>query len=360
MTAPTKNGHGNCHLLIAIEDDVRSECRIYRRDNLKAKRIWSSVFRHIDGQTRHLYPKHRRESAPSGSLRLVRHGNQMHYLFAAYGSSSFRLLDTQEVGTGPTPLNGIRLFAEVHDSGDTAVLWKHLTIRAESIFSETAPPTTVEALNERRDQLPVTFVHDFTKDQAIAEDFEAWGGTKLTAPDGKGLLMEREGSEGWQWSGLSLRKRLHGDFDVTVDLEPTRMDAPQAGGETTLIMLTEFVDRKRPSIEIKYLVNDDGAAFVRGQQRVSGQNGLQQANTVPVESIHSIRTARRGEYAYYLYREKADADWKVLAGVRVSTTDVLKEKTTLLLHTGGVGRKSEVRILRTSIATDVASPDTRP
>jgi hypothetical protein len=69
----------------------------------------------------------------SGTLRLVRRGKTIYYLYADGESGQFRLHRTSDVSDAPIRPNGLSLFTQVGGIGKTSVVWKKVTLRADRI-----------------------------------------------------------------------------------------------------------------------------------------------------------------------------------------------------------------------------------
>lgn len=352
-------GNCNCHLVVEIADNWKSSCRLYRKNqSLKDQAVWCSIFKTVDGQRKYLFPDRSSEESTSGKLRLLRLGNQMHYMYAAGDSDSFRIIGTQEVGTDPTVAGQIQLAVETEKNGTTSAVWKRLTIRGQQFVPESAVPSTVAELNQQRDLMPAKLDHDFTKDQASEIDFRRIGQTVFTEPQAEGLKILASGSDNWTASGLLLRSSQPANFDVYMDIQIERMDIPAANQETSLILQTEFDAPQKPAVELKYYCDPDGSRDVRVQSRQFDNSGRSEWNVhakADVTALASLRTARRGESVYFLYREKIDLDWKLLTGVHIGPGAVAPDGVRLMLHTGGLDRESQIWLQRIRVTADEAS-----
>ena len=339
-------GNCNCHLIVEVADDRESSCRLYRKNqSQKDQAVWCSIFKTVDGQRQYLFPERSSDESISGQLRLLRIGNQMHYMYAAGDSDSFRIVGTQDVGTDPTVAGQIQLAVETEKNGSTSAVWKRLTIRGQKLVPESAIPFTVAELNQQRYQMLVTLDHDFTKDQASEVDSRRFGQAVFTEPQTEGLKLVAPGSNNWTASGLLLRSSQPANCDVYMDIQPVRMDTPTASNETSLIFQTEFDAPQKPTVELKYYCEPDGSKDVRVQTRRFDHDGRSEWKIhakADVTALASLRTARRGESVYFLYREKDDSEWMLLTGVHIGPGAVVPDGLRLLLHTGGPDRESQV------------------
>ena len=355
QTSPSANGNCNVHLALELPDDFHN---LYRGDHESDRQLWSATFRRRDGGAQIDFPVQTAEEATSGRLRMTRLGNQLHYLFAEQASENFRLIDTQEISNEATIRNGIRLVVETEKPGRCSILWKRLTIRADSVAGRDVPipDMTVQDLDRQRSKLLVQKVFDFTKQKPSTDEFVVLGDVRFIDAQPLGFELISLGSESWTTFGLTSKTLLHGDFDVFLDLLPKMMDRPRDGDDTAVILQTELQDDKRSTVEIKHSLNSEGLhmQIVRRIDNAEGEFSFQIVNTAPVTTVRSLRIARRGEFAWMLYREQPSTAWKILGGVSVGTADVPPTFLRMHLHTGGEKRESRVWLQRLSIATNPA------
>ncbi len=361
-THPSDDGNCNCHLVVELPNQA---CRLYRRGEKSKQGLMSSVFRRLEGRTQYLFPVTTAEDAKSGRLRIARIVDQLHYLFAEHDSEFFRLVDTQEIGVETTISDGIRLVQETQNPGSGSVVWKRLTIRAETVSEDSiiVPAVTVDELDRQRGALIFHLDHDFTTQAPTVRLFAPMGTTKLRPAEPQGFQVIASGSEMWTSNGLAAQTPLTGDFDVTLDLTPEKLDVPRAGDDTAMILQTEFRDKKRTAVELKLSVNREGNREMQIMRRIDGGNGdfaFQTVSTAPVKTVRSLRIARRDSFAHLLYREQSDSPWKLLGGVPVGTDDVPPTFLRMHVHTGGAKRESIVWFQRLSIAMDQAAAKDAP
>lgn len=125
----------SCILLQAALDDERQHwCRLLRilhRQNHHEVDP-SLAFLRPDGQRTYTNEPVTSE-ALAGRLRIARRGNKVCYLFAEADSPAFRLVGTHVVTDAPLIPEGIDLTAMANGSGETQVVWKSVTVRAEQL-----------------------------------------------------------------------------------------------------------------------------------------------------------------------------------------------------------------------------------
>ena len=357
QTDVSAGGNGNCHLLVEIDDEAGSVCRLFRRDEGSDPAVTTAVFRTVDGRIRYLFPESLPEVATAGRLRLIRRGDQLHYLFAEHDSKHFRYLESQTVGTQMTAEDGIRLVQEMQGEGSSSVVWKRLTIRAEQLIHAptTVPAVTVAQLDARAAELPVRFVHDFTRDMATDEEFLTWGETKLMPAEPNGFEVIATGSEQWTAAGLASRRQLHGDFDIALDLVAQHLEKPLEGEDSCVIFQVAFDDENRSAVEIKYKLDSSGDMTILAQKQFVDQGGRLRFRTLqtrPVTVVRGLRIARRGDSAWFLYRSGRDSPWEILAGLRTGKAVVPSTSCRLIVHTGKPGTESKVFFRHLSLSTE--------
>lgn len=351
-----KGGNCNCHLMLEIGDIAKSSCRLFRKNQSQQDQaLFSSIFKTIDGQRQYLFPKYRAEKSTAGQLRFLRRDNLLHYMYAASETDSFRLIDTQKVGTEPTLQKKIELVIETEKRGMTSAVWKRLTIRGQKMIAKSAAPLSMSELNQSRDQLSVLVDHDFRTEQAPATNFRRLGQTQFVDPLPEGLSIVAPGSNAWTASGLILRPRLTADFDVSVDVQVVRLGVPRINHETMLVLQTEFNGSGSPAVEVKYQCAPNGQIELQAQTRYSDNDGRTEwkvVGRVNVADLQSMRTARRGKSVYLLYRESQDSEWKLLKALHIEAAEVSAQSPRLMLHTGGANLQSQVWLRRMTVAAE--------
>jgi hypothetical protein len=94
------------------------------------------------------YPAINADECRSGRLRVARRGKTFHYLVAPLDSDNFRLLHSREVSDNPILPGNFVLRISCYSSGvqssEVSVVWKNLSVRAESI--ENAQTSTARNL----------------------------------------------------------------------------------------------------------------------------------------------------------------------------------------------------------------------
>ena len=71
--------------------------------------------------------------ATAGTLRIARRGETVYYLFAEEDSRAYQCVGTDVLDRAPMMQPGIELHALCHGAGETQVLWKDISVRAEQL-----------------------------------------------------------------------------------------------------------------------------------------------------------------------------------------------------------------------------------
>jgi hypothetical protein len=153
---------------------------------------------------RYSYPAIRAEECRSGRLRLARRGATFHFLIAALDSDSFRLLHSMEVSDIPILPGNFLLRTSCYSAGvensEVSVVWKTLSIRAESIERISRSGTAVHrnlyvldlrnsestgdsAESKAKPREPVRLLAEANPDYRLLK-WPAW------SPDGKSVVYE--------------------------------------------------------------------------------------------------------------------------------------------------------------------------
>ena len=85
------------------------------------------------GQVRWDTWKNRPNESTAGTFRLARRGTTIYYLYADGDSTQYRLHRMQELTDARVRMDGLSLFTQVGGIGQTSVVWKNISVRAETI-----------------------------------------------------------------------------------------------------------------------------------------------------------------------------------------------------------------------------------
>ncbi len=145
--------HGCIMLVVQLDDEKQQQCRLLRiRNELQRQELHSSLSEiHKDGGRSFSSRMPKKSEALSGRLRLARRGTTLYYLFAENDSSVFRVLETEEISGNPSAPDGLHFHTMCNGKGETSVLWKSITVRAERLTMKpdpnARPPINLYSIN---------------------------------------------------------------------------------------------------------------------------------------------------------------------------------------------------------------------
>jgi hypothetical protein len=347
-----QGGNGNLHLLILLEDDALTECRLYRKHWLNKKDqheqfAQSAVFyAQADGQTRFTFPARPSEESTGGKLRIVRRAAKMYFLYAEDDSDNFRQVHQTTAPDTPVMFGGIRGIIETHQEGWTSALWKRVTVRAESVPDalKTQSPTAKE-LDERRSQLAQTVSFDLDRKPALNR-LVLSGEPQDVSRDSNGWTIRQPGYDSWRATSLKPQMGLHGDFDVTLNLDVLKLEQSKRGKESAVFLHAGFDTARLLEIEIKYSIAAKTPRSLEIQMSTPGRNGGARYDELKhqrADEVTQLRIARRGPFAYLIARRSAEDEPKIFGRIKVGEADVPLDSLLVGVHTGGSGQETIVR-----------------
>jgi hypothetical protein len=357
-TSAEVGGESNIQLRVTLDDDTATTFRLYRKEVCHAtdrshQLVQAAVFKTQKGHTGFDFPKSPPQESKAGRLRLIRRGQQMHYLYAENDSSQYRLIHSEPASAVDTATAGIKLGLEQHKAGAASVTWKSLTIRAESAGGmATHRIPSLEELDQQRDQLQAVSEYDFSENPNL-DQLVKWGGSQGTfVPADQGLQIESPGTEQWSAVGLAPRLELHGDFDVSLDLDIQEVDTPPDGQNTIIYLQAEFQDPANTKIETKHAVIADGRRLAEVhliKNLKQGGSLFQELNAHNSKSVGQLRLARRGDVGYLLYQEAGEQEAEIMGQAVIGRYPVPSTFLRALIHTGGANYRTTVLFRRLSI-----------
>jgi Tol biopolymer transport system component len=121
-------------LVANLDDPQQHQCRLLR---IRHKRDYQRIEQSLSV----LHPTGGRSysgnplacEAVAGTLRIARRGATVYYLFAEEESRAFRCVGTHVLNDAPLKQPGIELHSVCHGVGETQVLWKNFSLRAEQL-----------------------------------------------------------------------------------------------------------------------------------------------------------------------------------------------------------------------------------
>ncbi|MBW3599870.1 MAG: DUF1583 domain-containing protein, partial [Planctomycetes bacterium] len=127
--------HACILLQAAVDDEQQHHCRLLRRaDHRESRREIEAAISMLHPSGERLYSGDADScEALSGTLRLARRGDKVHYLFAEDGSQAFQLVGTRTVSDAPLIPEGVDLSVICNGAGESRVVWKSVTLRAEEL-----------------------------------------------------------------------------------------------------------------------------------------------------------------------------------------------------------------------------------
>ena len=350
-------GHANIQLMVGIEGQ-QTECRIFRKFSRYTDQpeplIQSAIFETNDGRTKHSFPQKDTETSTAGSLRLVRRGERLYYLYAVEDSSNFRLLDSTDVPIGDTAPFQLRLVLETYKPGHAEVTWKSLTVKAERMSGPALHESeSIADLNAQRDKLPEKRQIDFRQD-ADRRYYSVFGDYAQFVFGDDGLNLTVPGSDRWMGAGVQPRIGLQGDFDITLELDVPKLEPTADGEESVVFLEVEIGGAAGPRIDAKYAISQRGVPNAELQVRTVGSLGqarYMELGSLPFKSIGQLRIARRGETAYVLCQEQARPP-QLLGRLDVGRDPIPIGGLRATVHTGGAGRETVARFRTLDMAAE--------
>ncbi|MEO9931255.1 DUF1583 domain-containing protein [Rhodopirellula bahusiensis] len=359
-----EGGDANVHLKFEMQDRA-TECVLYRKYTRFAKKelgeqiVQAAIFTTREDHRNFLFPFRTSEAVKSGKLRLVRMGNQVHYLFAANDSTLFQHLHSETVTEKSTGSAPFRLVVETTKNGHASVVWKSLTIRAEQLSGAAVEPSlSVAQLDRTRDALVQSRILDYS-DADVQRSIQTFGQDSAFAATDAGLLITAPGSDSWTGHGLNFPFALHGDFDVTAQIDVKQLDQPSDEGESVVYLETEFRDPKKTSIHAKFAISPSGQKSGEVQLREvsdSGEFEYTELVNYPASSVQTLRVARRQSTLYVLIQDAEQDVAMVLGKLEVGDHPILAGDLRFVLHAGGAGRQVSALLKRVTVHADRIDP----
>ena len=349
------NGDSSIQLAVTLDDDRSREVLLFRRmygvpPNTCEQLVQAAIFEKRGGDTQFLFFNNPPEESTAGRMRLIRRGSKLSCLYAEDDSTEFRLIQTETVSDANAT---VKLLVAQHKAGFAQVVWKNLSVRAQSSLGgpEKALKTIAE-LNKERSALPAERVFNFATPKPVAgtdglNAFSVWSHTSATyASDKDGLTITVPGSENWQAAGLVPRVALAGDFDISLELDVLHMEPCKPNDESVVLLQTEFNDKRKSNSEVKFSIHNGGDRKAETQQRRirgDGTFNYQEIVSRPEATATLLRLARRGDVIYQIFQSDPDSSPEVLGAMKMGTDPVPLGLLRALIHTGGDNRKTVIR-----------------
>jgi hypothetical protein len=359
---PGEGGSSGAFLHVLLNDAGLSECLVFRRDfwhPTEPKPIVQAAYntRKVGGVRRDKLPDETSE-ATAGRLRLSRRGETVYYLFAEHDSPHFRLIATQATTTDD--VNSVRLMADTFQDGLTTVVWKSLTIRANGLsgLAFQDEKSLLAKLDQGRDELPKRFEFDFAKEEVTDVGFMSWG-SPAPLSEKNGVHVVAPGADEWTAVGLAPRVGVEGDFDIAVTLDVLKLAKPKVGQHSGFYLQIRFPDEVQTQANLILVQQADGSPGVTAQLASMDAGGnwvFRRLRLAKVESIETLRLARRGRQLSFIYRETQSNRDQILAETEINEMPITLAGVRLQLHTGGAERESEVVLKHLRLYADEIDP----
>ncbi len=294
------------------------------------------------------------EESTSGRLRLQRRGKRIRSYVAEGDSSQFRLVSEEDISDSPLTADGIRLLSMSYEStGLTEVVWKNIEIGAAKLTSPKADVVEpdVAVLDDLRDQMPDSFVHDFATTPPELNTFFRWRDTRPWDKAAGGLELTAAGATQWLTSGLNIQRGISGDFDARVLVSELNLAKPAPGSVSGIYLVLPASDELRSHATLHFRKLEDGRTVVvvgTGKMK-AGEESLATIRTLDFKSVSALRLIRhKGTLTCLVSSPDFDKD-QVIASVDFPEDPILPGGLQVHLHTGGVGLESKVLIPRIEI-----------
>jgi hypothetical protein len=275
-------------------------------------------------------------------------------------SSQFRLVSDEEISDAKLNAGGVRLVAMTHEeTGLTEVVWRSIEVRATRL-SGPAMENRAEAVEKPgrlRDQLSERFVHDFTATPPDHVTFFRWRDTLPWDKSAGGLNIRAPGATQWQSSGINLQREISGDFDFVVSIGDLNLSTPAAGMVSGAYLVVPASDDDHTHATLHFRKLEDGRTVVimGSGTEIAGTKTLKTVRTVDFKSVSALRVTRHnGLLTCLVSSPDFDRD-QIIDTIDFPEEPIPSAGLQFHLHTGGVGRESQVLIHRVEIrATEIS------
>lgn len=293
----------------------------------------------IDGDERRHYFGHRPNETTAGRLRLSRRGDRIYYLIAENDSSVFQLIGDEQFTTDPIGLAGFRVTSQIqNENGRVQARITGFDVRAEKIdgIATKDPGELLSQLNSERDDLPVRFAHDFSKQPVDSNTLYQWGDFQTwNATDG-GLMITTPSSPNWVSAGTSVLQSFAGDFDIRFNFASPVLITPDSGRQSQVYLQVELSDDERTQLSAMLSKHHAGNTSAQAQSRTRPGNNWKYDTfaTIPVPAIDTLRIARRGEVAYAIAGNTVEDRDFVLGTRTIGAATIQSGDIRIMLHPG--------------------------
>ncbi|MFO1000864.1 MAG: DUF1583 domain-containing protein [Planctomycetaceae bacterium] len=364
VSRPSLKGSGSLLLVAFLQNQASEEYYVTRRQMLNTPEnpqhiVQCVVVSNAGDTSKREYFATKNVEEHSGRLRLSRRGTKMYYLTSEGDSPNFRLMGVHDCAKDPVQMDGIRLVNQIHEVGESQVVWKNLAVRAERLTGPALGATDVRLvkLNKERDELPIHVKYDFQSKAPSETALYRWGDKRPWNRNLQGLLIQSTGTSNWTSSGIKTQQPIVGDFDVRVEFDNIQLKTPQKGQGTGVFMQVDFTDEKKTQISAIFNLTDTGIYEFDSQMRIndaSGKPTYRNTGRRNTSSASSLRIARRGTQITVISQARPDADDLIVAEFAANDTAVADVK--VHVHTGGPIGDSQVTFKAMDIKASFYQP----
>lgn len=361
---PSLKGSSSLLLVAFLQSKASEEYYITRRHMIPSANslqhiVQCVVVSNLGENSKREYFATRNVEEQSGRLRLSRRGTKMYYLTSEGDSPNFRLIGTHDCAKDPVQMDGIRLVNQIHEVGESQVVWKNISVRAERLTGAALGASDVRLvkLNEDRDLLPINVRYDFQNKPPSESALFRWGDKRPWNKDLQGLPILASGTSNWTSSGIKTQQPIVGDFDIRVDFHDIQLKLPQKGQGTGVFLQVDFTDEKKTQISAIFNLTDAGIYEFDSQIRMNDQSGkptYRNTGRRNTSSASSLRIARRGTQITVISRASPEADDLIISEFEANDTAVSDLK--VQVHTGGPVGDSQVTFKTLDIKASFYEP----
>ncbi len=268
-------------------------------------------------------------------------------------------MGTHECAKDPVQMDGIRLVNQIHEVGESQVVWKNVSVRAERLTGPAMGESDVRLvkLNQDRDALPIHVSYDFQNKPPSESALFRWGDRRPWNKELRGLPILAPGTSNWTSSGIKTQQPIVGDFDIRVAFDEIQLKSPQKGQGTGVFLQLDFTDAKKTQINAIFNLADSGIYEFDSQIRINNESGkptYRNTGRRNTSSASSLRIARRGTTVTVISQASPEADDLIVSEYEVNDTAVADVK--LHVHTGGLVGNSQVTFKFMDIRASVYEP----
>jgi hypothetical protein len=361
---PSLKGSSSLMLVAFLQNKASEEYYITRRHMIPSPGslqhiVQCVVVSNVGENSKREYFATKNVEEQSGRLRLARRGTKMYYLTSEGDSPNFRLMGTHDCPKDPVQMDGIRLVNQIHEVGESQVVWKNISVRAERLTGPSLGASDVRLvkLNEDRELLPIHVSYDFQNKPPSESALFRWGDKRPWNKGLRGLPILASGTSNWTSSGIKTQQPLVGDFDIRVAFDEIQLKTPQKGQGTGVFLQLDFTDEKKTQISAIFNLTDSGIYEFDSQIRINDRSGkptYRNTGRRNTSSASSLRIARRGTTVTVISQASPEANDLIVSEFEANDTAVSDVK--VHVHTGGPVGNSEVTFKSLDIKASFYEP----